>query len=147
MFDIHIEEFYLDSTKILKQLYQSFPKKTNVFVEDIAGPDQPDDYGLHCDRFQCCFGAMLWLENESFLRFEGTLRQESIDQASLTEKGLRMMASICQDEYVNTITDSINPKIKGLKGLPNIDSLNHIIKHGTSSQLGLVVQHLFQKFH
>jgi len=146
MFDIHIEEFYLDATRILSQLYQAFPKKANVFVEDISGPDTPDDYGLHCDRYQSCFGAMIWLEQEQFIRFESTMRQDAIDQALLTQKGLRLMASICKDEYINQITDAILPKITGLKGLPNIDSLKHIKKHGTSSQLGLAVQHLLQKY-
>jgi hypothetical protein len=144
MFDIHIEEFFLDSTKILKRLYLAFPKKSNVFVEDIAGPDQPDDYGIHSDRFQSGFGAMIWLEKEGFISFESTLRQEAIDQAVLTVKGLKLMSSICHDDYINNITDSIFPKKEGLKGLPNIDTLNHIMKHGTSSQLGLIMQHLIQ---
>jgi len=86
MFDIHIEEFFLDCTKILKQLYQAFPKKCNVFVEDISGPDQPDEYGIHSDRSQSCFGAMLWLEKEQYISFESTLRQEAIDQSVLTAK-------------------------------------------------------------
>jgi len=142
MFDIHIEEFFLDCTKILKQLYQAFPKKCNVFVEDISGPDQPDEYGIHSDRSQSCFGAMLWLEKEQYISFESTLRQEAIDQSVLTAKGLRLMSSICHDDYINAITDSIYPLKAGLKGLPNIDTLNHIMKHGTSSQLGLAMQHL-----
>jgi len=146
MFDIHIEEFYLDCTKILHQLYLVFPKKCNVFVEDIAGPDQPDDYGMHSDRFESGFGAMLWLESEGFIRFESTLRQEAIDQALLTEKGLRLMATICKDDYINNLTDALHPKLEGLKGKPNIESLKHVMKHGTSSQLGLVVQHLIQKY-
>jgi len=146
MFDIHIEEFFLDCTKILKQLYQSFPKKSNVYVEDIAGPDQPDDYGIHSDRSQCCFGAMLWLEKENFICYESTLRQEAVDQALLTSKGLHLMSSICHDEYINNITDCIYPQKEGLKGLPNIDTLNHVMKHGTSSQLGLIMQHLIQTY-
>jgi len=146
MFDIHIEEFFSDCTKILKQLYLAFPKKSNVFVEDIAGPDQPDEYGIHSDRSQSCFGAMLWLEKERFISFESTLRQEAVDQSVLTAKGLRLMSSICHDEYINAITDSIYPIKAGLKGLPNIDTLNHIMKHGTSSQLGLAMQHLIHTY-
>ncbi len=146
MFDIHIEEFFLDCTKILKQIYQAFPKNSNVYVEDISGPDQADEYGLHSDRFQCCFGAMLWLEKEGFISFESTMKQEAIDQANLSSKGLKLMSSICYDEYMNNITDTIHPKKEGLKGRPNIDSLKHIMKHGTSSQLALAVQYLIQKY-
>jgi len=146
MYDIHIEEFFLDCTKILKQIYHAFPKNSNVYVEDISGPDQADEYGLHSDRFQSCFGAMLWLEHEKFIRFESTMRQEAIDQANLSAKGLRLMSSICHDEYMNNLSGKIQPKIEGLKGRPNIDTLNHIIKHGTSSQLALAVQYLIQKY-
>ncbi len=146
MFSIHIEEFFLDCSKILKQLYMSFPMKSNVFVEDISGPEQVDEYGLHSERFQSCFGAMLWLEQEHFIKYESTLKQEAIDQATLTAKGLKLMASICHDEAINTISEQIHPLIEGLKGLPNIDTLNHIMKHGTSSQLALAMQHLIHKY-
>ena len=146
MYDIHIEEFFLDCTKILKQIYQAFPKNTNVYVEDISGPDQADEYGLHSDRFQSCFGAMLWLEHEQFIRFESTMRQEAIDQANLSLKGLKLMSSICHDEYMNKLADTIKPHIHDLKGRPNVDTLSHIHQHGTSSQLALAVQHLLQKY-
>jgi cytochrome c553 len=120
--------------------------KSNVFVEDISGPDNADEYGLHSDRFQSCFGAMLWLEQERFIIFESTLKQEAIDQATLTSKGLKLMSSICHDREINALTEQIHPVIEGLKGLPNIDTLNHIMKHGTSSQLALAMQHLIQKY-
>lgn len=147
MFDIHIEEFFHDSFKVLKTLYQAFPKKCNVFVEDIAGTaDQPDEYGLHSDRFQCCFGSMLWLEQEGFIRFESTLRQEAIDQASLTMKGLAMVSTICQNQYINELCLLISPINEGLAGRPNIESLKHIMKHGTSTQLALAMQHLLHSY-
>ena len=124
----------------------NFPMKSNVFVEDISGPEDADEYGLHSDRFKSCFGAMLWLEREQFIRFESTLKQEAVDQASLTSKGLKLMSRICHDEVINALTDQIHPIIEGLKGLPNIDTLNHIMKHGTSSQLALAMQHLIHKY-
>lgn len=152
MFDIHIEEFYRDSFAVLSTLYQAFPKKANVFVEDIAGPDQPDEYGLHSDRFQCCFGTMLWLQQEGFIRFESTLRQEAIDQACLTMKGLAFASTICQDAVINEITLHIlseqpqNGGASGFGGRPNIESLKYIAGHGTSTQLALAMQHLLDKF-
>ena len=146
MFDIHIEEFYHDAFKILNTLYQVFPKKGNVFVEDIAGPDQPDEYGLHSDRFQSCFGAILWLELEGFIRFESTLRQEAADQACLTMKGLATVSSICQDTFLNTLSGSITPQNLGLSGRPNIESIKHIHTHGTSTQLASAMQHLLNTF-
>lgn len=146
MFDIHIEEFYHDTFKILNALYQAFPKKCNVFVSDIAGEDQPDEYGLHSDRFQSCFGAILWLELEGYIRFESTLRQEAADQASLTMKGLATLSSICQDEFLNELTARIAPINHSFKGRPNIESLKHTSKHGTSTQLAQAMQHLLTRF-
>jgi len=146
MFDIHIEEFFHDSFKVLNTLYQAFPKKCNVFVEDIAGADQPDEYGLHSDRFQCCFGSMLWLEQEGFIRFESTLRQEAIDQASLTMKGLVMVSTLCRNKYINDLCLLISPKNESLTGRPNIESLKHIMAHGTSTQLALAMQYLLNSF-
>lgn len=146
MFDIHIEEFYHDAFKALSSLYQAFPKKCNLFVEDIAGPDQPDEYGLHSDRFQSCFGAILWLELEGFIRFESTLRQEAADQACLTMKGLATASTICRDTFLNDLSASIMPENIGLAGRPNIETLKHIHKHGTSTQLALAMQHLLNSF-
>lgn len=146
MFDIHIEEFFHDSFKVLNTLYSAFPKKCNVYVEDIAGSDQVDEYGLHSDRFQCCFGSMLWLELEGFIRFESTLRQEAIDQASLTMKGLAMVSTICQNKNINELSHSILPIDPTLPGKPNIESLKHIFRHGTSTQLAIAMQHLLNMY-
>tara|TARA_R110002072_G_scaffold54816_5_gene143407 strand:- start:6445 stop:6894 length:450 start_codon:yes stop_codon:yes gene_type:complete len=146
MFDIHIEEFYHDAFKTMLSLYQAFPKKSNIYVEDIAGPDQPDEYGLHSDRFQSCFGTILWLELEGFIRFESTLRQEAADQACLTMKGLTTVSSICQDRFLNTLSKTILPENLGLSGRPNIETLKHISHHGTSTQLALAMQHLLKTF-
>lgn len=146
MFDIHIEEFYHDTFKVFSTLYGAFPKKTNVFVEDIAGADQPDEYGLHSDRFQCCFGSMLWLEQEGFIRFESTLRQEAIDQASLTMKGLTFVSTLCRDAYLMELGKNIQPLNTELPGKPTILTLKHIFIHGTSTQLALAMQFLFEKY-
>lgn len=86
MADIHVEEFYKDTAITLVQLYGAFPRRVNLFVEDIAGPDDPDDFGLHSRRHMACFGALLWLEEEGFLRYVDTIRQEALDQAVLTQK-------------------------------------------------------------
>lgn len=146
MFDIHIEEFFADCTKILHQLYQSFPKKSMVFVEDISGPDQPDEYGVHDDRFLSCFGAMLWLADEGLIQFESTIRQEGIDQATLTSKGLHLMSSISYDDFLDELASGIRTNTSQLKGKPNIETLRHVLQHGTSTQLGLAMQHLLKKY-
>ncbi len=134
MYDIHIEDFYRDCTRVLLQLYQSFPRKSAVFVEDITGPDTPDEYGIHSDRFQACFGAMIWLESEGYLVYESLIRQEAIDQACLTSLGLRLLNQISKER------DVILPD-NAPKHVPNVEILRFTMKQGTSTQVArLMIQ-------
>ena len=132
MYDIHIEEFYRDCARVLLQLYQSFPRKSAVFVEDIAGPDAPDEYGIHSDRFQACFGTMVWLESEGYLVYESLIRQEAIDQACLTSLGLRLLNQISQESSL------ILPEGAPTQ-VPNVEVLRYIMKKSTSTQLASVM--------
>ncbi len=91
MADLHIDDFYKDAARILVQLYNAFPRKTTVYVEDISGPDSPDEYGIHSPRHQACFSAMLWLADEGYVRYEDTIRQEALDQAVLTHKAFILL--------------------------------------------------------
>lgn len=93
MADIHVEEFYRDVAIALSQLYSAFPRRINLFVEDIAGPDEPDEFGLHSKRHMACFGALLWLAEEGFLRYVDTIRQEALDQAVLTRDAFIRLSS------------------------------------------------------
>ena len=93
MADIHVEEFYKDAAIALVQLYGAFPRRINLFVEDIAGPDEPDEFGLHSKRHMACFGALLWLAEEGLLRYIDTIRQEALDQAVLTRQAFIRLSS------------------------------------------------------
>ena len=75
MSDIHIDDFFKDAAKVLLQLFNVFPRKSTVYVEDISGADNPDEFGLHDDRFMACFSTMLWLEEEGYIH--GTTDYES----------------------------------------------------------------------
>lgn len=85
MFDLHVSDFYKDTARILLTLYRRFPVKSALYVEDICGPDTPDEFGLHSPRHMACFSAMLWLAEENYLRFSQTIQQEAIDEAVLTQ--------------------------------------------------------------
>ncbi|WP_341936534.1 hypothetical protein [Marinimicrobium sp. C2-29] len=93
MADLHIADFYKDAARILVQLYNSFPRKVIVFVEDIAGPDTPDEFGLHSTRHQACLATMLWLAQAGYVSYDSLIRQEAIDQATLTQRGFTLLAS------------------------------------------------------
>ena len=93
MSGIHIDEFYADAAQILVSLYGVFPRRVNLFAEDICGPDETDEYGLHSTRFQACFATMVWLGEEGYIRYEDTVRQEAIDQAVLSGRCFAALTS------------------------------------------------------
>jgi hypothetical protein len=93
MADLHIEDFYHDVAKIFLQLYASFPRKMILYVEDISGPDQPDEFGLHHPRFDACFSAMVWLAEQGYLKFDDSIGRDALDQVALTQKSFLLLTS------------------------------------------------------
>lgn len=93
MSDIHIEDFYKDTAIIFLRLYATFPQKGILYVDDICGTDDPDEFGLHSERFLAGFSAMVWLADQGYLQFSETIKQEALDQAVLTEKGFLLLSS------------------------------------------------------
>lgn len=84
MLDLHVEDFCQDMVKTLLRLYTAFPAKHTVYVDEIAGPQELDEFGLPSDRHQRCLGAMLWLQQEQLIVVQDVIPQQAIDQASLT---------------------------------------------------------------
>ena len=91
---LHIDDFSQDVARILLQLYMNFPRPQAVYVEDISGPDQLDEAGLHGKRHMACLGAMLWLAEEGYLRYQSTLYQEGIEQAVLSNRAFTLLLSL-----------------------------------------------------
>ena len=77
---LQIDEFYSDVTKILVNLFEVLPRRVTIYAEDISGPDQPDEYGIHSKRYQACFATMLWLAEE-----ESSATKMSFDRMHLTK--------------------------------------------------------------
>lgn len=86
MHDLHIIDFCKDTAKTFIMLYKQFPVKTTLFVEDVAGPDVPDEFGLHSPRHNACFSTFIWLAESGYINYSQTIRQEAIEQAVLTHK-------------------------------------------------------------
>ncbi len=140
MADIHVEDFYRDTALVLINLYNRFPRKGSVFVEDIAGADTPDEFGLHSTRHMACFGAMLWLADEGFLRYESLISQDAIDQAVLTSRAFELLSALRTDLPADTDPDAST----ALAQEPAI-AVNHIrrvLQHGTSTQLSGTVHRI-----
>ena len=50
MADLNLLDFYKDCALVLMSLHRAFPRKTDLFVEDLIGPDEVDEFGLHTKR-------------------------------------------------------------------------------------------------
>lgn len=119
MADIHVEEFYKDAAIALVQLYGAFPRRINVFVEDIASADEPDEFGLHSKRHMACFGALLWLAEEGLIRYVDTIRQEALDQAVLTREAFIRLSAQAPQTLVQALgqlqsgsSDTLPPSVQ-----------------------------------
>lgn len=146
MADIHVEEFYKDAAVALAQLYSAFPRRVNLFVEDISGPDETDEFGLHSKRHMACFGALLWLAEEGFLRYVDTIRQEALDQAVLTQEAFTRLSSPAPDALVEKLMGTEDPAKAALPPSLQEDLSSHIhlvrtaLKSRHSVRIGYVVR-------
>lgn len=148
MSDIHIDDFYKDVANIFLILYKSFPRKTILYVEDVCGPDQPDEFGLHSERFLSAFSAMVWLGDQEFLRYEAPIRQEALDQAVLTEKGFLLLSSRSELDFgegveVETAPDNLPPSVME-QSRSNIAQLRKAVKSRSSIMINQCVRYLFE---
>ena len=141
MADLNVLDFYKDTAKILIQLHQSFPRKIEIYVEDLIGADHVDDFGLHSKRHESCFGALLWLSEEGYLRFQSTVRQEAIDQAVLTSKSIVLLGSINR-KPVNATTTQL-PPFEANEQHTMIEQLRRAISSHSSEQLAVVMRSFY----
>ncbi len=151
MADLNVLDFYKDTAKILLQLHRNFPRKAEVYVEDLIGADHVDEFGLHSKRHESCFGAMLWLSDEGFLRYQSTIRQEAIDQAVLTGKAIVLLGTFNLELGDNNVSNT-----NGKDAMPNdapafetnehftmIEHIRIALKSQSSNQITLVMRAFF----
>jgi hypothetical protein len=134
MSDIHIDDFYRDSAKILVRLYATFPTPITLYV-DISGPDEPDEFGLHHPRFESCFSTMIWLAQHDYLHFDELLRKEAMDRVVLTQKAFLILAgSSLANEPHNNVPPEAPPSIADRLNT-QIAQLRNALNEGSSIQL------------
>lgn len=138
MSDLHIDDFYHDAGLVLVRLYAAFPRKTTLYVEDISGPDTPDEFGLHSERFASCFSTMLWLADTGYLRYESTIRQEALDQAVLTERGFLLLCAPCPLPSRTQFDENTPPSVIA-SAQTNIQQLRTALKSRSSIDIGRVM--------
>ena len=142
MADLHIDDFYRDISKIFLSLYAVFPRKMVLYVEDISGPDEPDEFGLHHPRFQACFSTMVWLAEHGYLAFEDNIRQEALDQVVLTQKAFLLLSSRSDLEFTQVDPNQALPPsvIEGSR--TNIAQLREARRTRSSIMLQRCVRYL-----
>lgn len=106
MSDIHIDDFYRDTARILVALYNQFPRKTTLYVEDIAGPDKPDEFGLHSPRHLACLHTLLWLAHTDYLHYESLIREEAVDQIVLSHRAFLLLNSVRAEVHKHPTPES-----------------------------------------
>ncbi|AMX02794.1 hypothetical protein [Microbulbifer thermotolerans] len=126
--DLHIHDFYRNAGRILLALFNQFPTPATVYVEDISGPDTPDEYGLHSPRHLACLGAMTWLKQSGYIHFSQLVRQEAIEEAVLTHKGFLLL--------INKVES----------GESNAQLLDEAVRHGSSMEMQALMERLMRAF-
>ncbi|UIP88269.1 hypothetical protein [Pseudomonas phenolilytica] len=139
--DLHIDDFYRDAAAGLLMLYQAFPRKAALYIEDLIGREEPDEFGLPSKRHQGCLGTLLWLAEEDYLRFDSTIQYQALDQAVLTEKAfLRLTRSVPDlPAATETLPSSVQRVHASLA-----HQLREALKSGNSERLARLARLLFE---
>jgi hypothetical protein len=107
MIDINIDDFFHDISITLLSLYQQFPRKISLYIEDISGPDDMDEFGLHSNRYLSAIGAVTWLHEEGYIRYSNITHQESVEDCTLTQKAFVKLIRPTFEAGTKSITNSI----------------------------------------
>lgn len=91
--DLHIDDFYRDAALGLATLYQAFPRKITLYLDDLVGVLPPDEVGLPHPRQQQCMSTLIWLASEGYIRYTNTVGYDALDQVELTEKAFVRLSS------------------------------------------------------
>ena len=141
--DINVSDFFKDAASILNQLYKAFPRLATIYVEDISGPDELDEFGLHGARHLASFNAMLWLAEEGFIRFQDTIRQDAIEHAVLTGRCFTLLAKP-RLHAVDTFPDDM-PESLRVDRSAKIHAVRTALKHQSSAEIKLVMLGLLEE--
>lgn len=135
MTDIHIDDFYRDTAKTLVLLYNTFPRQITLYVEDIAGPDTPDDFGLHSKRHEACLNAFLWLATSDYIHYKSLIKREALEEATLSHRAFLLLNSAKADESLSHVEPHGSSALL-------INQLREQLQTGTSTTLAILVKEL-----
>lgn len=146
MTDIHIDDFYKDVAIIFLRLYATFPRKTILYVDEVCGADEPDEFGLHSERFLSGFSAMVWLAEHDYVKSDGPIKQEALDQAVLSEQGFLILSSRSEHDFADDDQRTVVPRAipRSIMELSktNISQLRRAVKSQSSTIIRQTVHSL-----
>lgn len=154
MSDIHIDDFYRDTAKTLVMLYNHFPRPLSLYVEDIAGPDTPDEFGLHSTRFEACLSTLIWLSSAGYLNYKTLIMREALEEATLTQQAFILLNSAYNHSGSNN-QDLNNPGFNNPDLNPTaphgsddllINLLRQQLRNGSSTSLAILVKTVMANF-
>lgn len=140
MADIHIDDFCRDAALVLLHLYNQFPRPQAIYVEDISGPDTPDEVGLHSKRHMACLSTMLWLADEGYLRYDSLIYQDGIDQAVLTNKAFVLLSAASELRLASPPTDL--PEALAAEKQSLVEQIRAAVRGGRSGEISVIIRSL-----
>ena len=143
MSDIHIDDFFRDAAIALNRLYLSFPRPIALFVEDIVGPDEPDEFGMHSTRHSACFASLLWLAEEGYFRFADTIRQDAVDQAVLSARMFTLLSTADPKHEIPDL-DALPIALQFEQSI-NVQRIREAIRSQSSSRIRIVMTDLLRR--
>lgn len=143
MAHLHIDDFCHDVARILMQAYMHFPRPGALYVEDIIGPTEVDDVGLHSARHMSCLGTMLWLADEGYLRYQDTIFQEGIEQAVLTNRAFVLLTALSNLRF--SAPSPALPATVQLEQATLAEQLRQVIRERDSAKTTAVVRYLLSR--
>lgn len=147
MADLHFIDFYKDTALALVTLHTSFPRKIELYVEDLIGADHVDEFGLHSKRHESCLGAFLWLADEGYIRYYTTIRQEAIDQVILTSKSVVLLGKLSPEIPTDVQQNQAMPSFESQEQLTMIEHIRRALKSESSDQITQVMKAFYEMGH
>lgn len=144
MADLNLLDFYKDAALAALQLHMTFPRKVELYVEDLIGPDHVDEFGLHSKRHDACFGTLLWLAEEGYIRYQTTIRQDAIDQAVLSGKSLVLLNTVI-DAPLTDLPEITLSEFETRECLTLVEHIRRAVKAESSEQLAVVMRIFFER--
>ncbi|MEJ2680378.1 MAG: hypothetical protein P8176_02595 [Gammaproteobacteria bacterium] len=141
--DLHITDFCKDVARLLLLLHQQFPRLVEIYVCDVIGHEEPDEYGLYSTRHESCLSTLLWLKAEGWLRFGNVVRREAVDQCVLTQKAFQHLHHTLPDALAELVLCSTSDmEQQHSAAIRLIHGLHHAHTEQRSELLESIVMHL-----